>query len=39
MNSILPKMTPDQIQDAKDRARNFAPKKPEEPESFSLGVS
>jgi TPR repeat protein len=39
MNGILPKMTPDQVQDAKNRARSFVPKRPEQPESFSLGVS
>lgn len=39
MNGILPKMTPAQIQEAKDRAHSFVPKPPEEPDSFSIGLS
>jgi hypothetical protein len=41
LNSILPKMTPAQIDEGKKRARDFVPesKHPKELDDFSIGVT
>jgi hypothetical protein len=39
MLSILPKMTPDQIEEAKKRVKEFVPKHRDQPESLSIGVA